>query len=499
MHVSKSFAAALAAAAGIAAPAGVPAATAQAVTAQTVTTAVPLPIAHYSHMLLDPAHHHLFITSGNGYQGTAGYSSILVTNYAGQTVATIPDQPGATGLALSGDGSTVYAALAGVDAVSAISTSSLTETARYRTGLDDPVNVAYTSGRVWFGWGAGTQGGIGSIDPSTSTVTVNAAPWNGFSAPMVTASPGGELVAGQPGESPAQLATYNVSSGGATPLAPEQEIPVPGTDGYADNLGSFQITPDGKDVVTASAAPSYQQVLRVSDLSADGTYPTTAYPDSVSISADGLVAAGTGSIYDNDIFMFAPGGRTPLATYNFGTNNSLATDGAALTPDSSELFAVTTTPSGDSPTLHVIPSPAGPSPAGAVQGYHALCLDNYGSSASDGTKIDLYTCNGTGAQYWTLNATQGPDGNYTGELVNGNGMCVNDAGYGGAGSKVILWSCTGTINEVWTYWPAYQEYSVTYGGHTYCMNDPGYSTTPGTQQIVWTCPDTANEQYTLPH
>jgi hypothetical protein len=31
------------------------------------------------------------------------------------------------------------------------------------------------------------------------------------------------------------------------------------------------------------------------------------------------------------------------------------------------------------------------------------------------------------------------------------------------------------------------------------MNDPASSTTPGIQQIVWTCPDTANEQYTLPH
>ena len=98
-----------------------------------------------------------------------------------------------------------------------------------------------------------------------------------------------------------------------------------------------------------------------------------------------------------------------------------------------------------------------------------------------------------------LDATRAASGNYTGELVSNNGQCVNDAGYGGAGSKVILWACTGTGNEVWTYWPKYREYSVTYSGHTYCMNDPGYSTAKGTQQIVWTCPDTANEQYSIPH
>ena len=465
--------------------------------AQAATPALVLPIAHYSHMLVDPAHQHLFISSG------AGYSSILVTDYAGQTVATISGEPGATGLALSGDGSTVYAALANGDAVSAISTRTLKETARYATGTGiAPAYVAYTSGRIWFGYSTATPpGGIGSIDPSTSpaTVTLNAAAGNWYSAPMVSASPGGELVAGEPFQSPVQLASYNVSTGTATVLAPEESISSAGQ--VASTLGSLQTTPDGKDVVIASGAPDYHQVYRVSDLSADGSYPTAAYPNSVSISGDGSVAAGTDS--SNEVFVFAPGGSTPLNTYNFGSQ-WLATDGVALTPDGRELFAVTTAqPNGDSPTLNVITNPEQRYPAGAVQGYHSMCLDNSGSSVgstvADGNKIDLYTCGVTDGQQWMLNATQGPDGNYTGELVNSNGMCANDAGYGGAGSKVILWSCTGTSNEIWTYWTHWREYSVSYGGHTYCMNDPGYSTTPGVQQIVWTCPDTANELYTLPH
>jgi outer membrane protein assembly factor BamB len=139
------------------------------------------------------------------------------------------------------------------------------------------------------------------------------------------------------------------------------------------------------------------------------------------------------------------------------------------------------------------------STTGQVTGYGNLALDDYHSGNTNGTPVDLDTPNGTGSQHWTFNAIEDSNGNYTGELVNSNGMCVNDAGYGGSGSKVILWSCTGTSNEEWTYWPTYKEYSVSYGGHAYCMNDPGYSTTPGVQQIVWTCPDTANEQYTLPH
>jgi DNA-binding beta-propeller fold protein YncE len=131
-----------AATAGIAISAGLPAASARA-----ATTSVQLPIARYSHMVVDQAHQHIFFSGGSTS------SSILVTDFSGNTVATIPNEPGATGLALSSDGSTVYAALANGDAVSAISTSTLTETARYDTGTGTaPVYVAYTSGKIWFGY-----------------------------------------------------------------------------------------------------------------------------------------------------------------------------------------------------------------------------------------------------------------------------------------------------------------------------------------------------------
>jgi sugar lactone lactonase YvrE len=346
MRLMQSLAAALTVTA--AAVAGLPA-----VTAQGATTAVPLPISQYSHMLVDATHKHLFITSGSGS------SSILVTDFSGQTVATIPNEPGAAGLALSGDGSTVYAALPGSDAISAISTSTLTETARYDTGASTgPTYVACTSGKIWFGYNgiaAGT-GGIGSIDPSTSpaTVTLSATPGSWYAAPMLTASPGGELVAGDPIQSPTTLASYDVSSGAATVLAPQETLYFNGTpSGF---LSSMAITPDGKDVVVAISYPSYHPVYRVSDLSADGTYPTTVLPDSVSISSDGTVAAGTVN-GTNEIFMFAPGGSTPLNTYNFGSN-WLVADGAALTPDGSELFAVTMTGGpGGVLALNMIPGP----------------------------------------------------------------------------------------------------------------------------------------------
>jgi Bacterial Ig-like domain (group 3) len=380
MRFKQSITAALAAVAGVAISAGVPASAAQA-----ATTTVTLPIAKYSHMLLDPAHQHLFFSSGSGS------TSILVTDYSGQTVATIPNEPGATGLALSADGSTVYAALADGDAVSAISTSTLAETARYTIGTTAiPYYVAYSSGKIWFGYNGAPFGGIGSIDPSTSPATVTLGTtgdrWN--AAPMLTATPGGELVAGEPGQSPVQLASYDVSSGGAVVLAPQKSLT------EAANLESMQITPDGTDVVLASGSPSYHEIYQVSGLSAVGTYPTTNYPDSVAIAADGTVAAGTSST--NEVFMFAPGGSTPLNTVALtGGAILLDDDGVAITPDASLLFAVTTNAANQAVQLNIVSDPTRPAqdptstavtcaPATAAPGQAVTCTATVTDTASSG-------------------------------------------------------------------------------------------------------------------
>jgi Ricin-type beta-trefoil lectin domain/Glycosyl hydrolases family 16 len=71
------------------------------------------------------------------------------------------------------------------------------------------------------------------------------------------------------------------------------------------------------------------------------------------------------------------------------------------------------------------------------------CLDVDGAGTANGTTVDLYTCNGTGAQDWV------PQSN--GSLVNPNsGKCLDDTGYGGSGTQVQIWSCTGNSNQEWT-------------------------------------------------
>src|SRR5579875_2704267 len=71
------------------------------------------------------------------------------------------------------------------------------------------------------------------------------------------------------------------------------------------------------------------------------------------------------------------------------------------------------------------------------------CLDVDAAGTSDGTTVDIYTCNGTGAQTWV------PQSN--GSLLNPeSGKCLDDTGYGGSGTQVQIWDCSGNANQEWT-------------------------------------------------
>src|SRR5689334_18650580 len=84
------------------------------------------------------------------------------------TVLTASSRPGVKGLVLSADESTLYAAAVDADAIVAVDTEKVTETARYSTGADtEPMYVAAAGDKIWFGYGPdGGKGGLGSLDPA---------------------------------------------------------------------------------------------------------------------------------------------------------------------------------------------------------------------------------------------------------------------------------------------------------------------------------------------
>ena len=76
-------------------------------------------------------------------------------------------------------------------------------------------------------------------------------------------------------------------------------------------------------------------------------------------------------------------------------------------------------------------------------------------------------------------------------------MCMNDKAGGGSGSPVILYTCNGGTNEVWSH-NSHAEYVLKAHGGTLCLDDPAYSTKNGTQLIVYTCNNGANQHWSLP-
>jgi sugar lactone lactonase YvrE len=343
--------------AGIALAIGTTTASATPTATTPAPSSVALPLTSYAHLVLDPLHRHIFISAGKGT------TAILVTDYAGKTVATIGNEQGANGLALSPDGRTVYAALADGDAISAISTRTLSETARYATTVE-PQYVTYTAGRVWFGYDdpANFTAGIGSINPwvSPAAVTLDATSDSWSIAPILAADRDGDLAAAEPVQSPAELATYDVSGGTARVLAPQKMLNVSPS---AANTKDIAITPDGTDLVTASGAPYEQEVFSMADLSSVGQYTTASYPNSVAIAANGTVFAGVTFNYGPAVYVFAPGNPTAARSLSLpsaqpSAPDNLADAGLAITPDGHELFAVSTDLGGDThPVLNIIPNP----------------------------------------------------------------------------------------------------------------------------------------------
>ena len=127
------------------------------------------------------------------------------------------------------------------------------------------------------------------------------------------------------------------------------------------------------------------------------------------------------------------------------------------------------------------------SATGPVTGYGGLCLDVRGASPANLTPVQVYTCNGTSAQQWTV---------ASGNTLQALGKCldVNAAGTSN-GTTVDLYDCNGTGAQVWVPQSGGALLNPESGK---CLDDTGWSTTPGTQLQIWSCTGGANQSWTLP-
>jgi hypothetical protein len=128
----------------------------------------------------------------------------------------------------------------------------------------------------------------------------------------------------------------------------------------------------------------------------------------------------------------------------------------------------------------------GGSSTGAVTGYQGLCLDVRSASSADGTPVQVYTCNGTNAQQWTVESNG---------TIQALGKCLDVIGAGTTnGTRVDLYTCNGTGAQSWQ---AQSNGELVNTNSGLCLDDTGFGAS-GTQVQIWACTGAANQQWNLP-
>jgi len=122
---------------------------------------------------------------------------------------------------------------------------------------------------------------------------------------------------------------------------------------------------------------------------------------------------------------------------------------------------------------------------GQITGYGGKCVDVAGASSANSTAVQLYTCNATAAQSWTI----GADGS-----VKALGKCLDVAAANPAnGTKVQIYDCNGTAAQQWT--PGSGGTLTSLGK---CLDATGPSSADGTKLQIWDCGGGANQKWNLP-
>ncbi|MER7181083.1 Ig-like domain repeat protein [Streptomyces hyaluromycini] len=288
------------------------------------------------------------------FVGDAANGRILASDYNGTLVNSDTGFDGVSDLALSDDGTTLYAALPGVHQVLALDPATLAVKTSYNIPTNTgPRHLAFAGGKAWFSYGDQWDGDIGSIDPAVDPaggadpVAMAQFPTEGTSVGiwgqgLLDTDPTrpGLLAVGETGISTDSMAVLDVSDGTAKVTA--------WYDGdYTLNSGisDIDLVP-GADQVLVNGTD--RDAWAGGKFSMAGSYPAAWGAD---ISATGLVAqfnAGKVAVYRPDTIR-------PLRTYAVGTTTDYATGNLRWAPDSSRIFALA--PNGGSFTLKVLTQP----------------------------------------------------------------------------------------------------------------------------------------------
>ncbi|MGW3936214.1 ricin-type beta-trefoil lectin domain protein [Streptomyces phaeochromogenes] len=121
-----------------------------------------------------------------------------------------------------------------------------------------------------------------------------------------------------------------------------------------------------------------------------------------------------------------------------------------------------------------------------IRGLAGKCVDVAGASSANGTPVQLYDCNSSAAQQWTVAS----DGS-----IRALGKCLDITGNGTAdGSTVQLWDCGGGANQRWVVSAAGD---IVNPQANKCLDVTGNNSANSTRLQIWTCSGGANQKWTV--
>ncbi|MCM2410670.1 glycoside hydrolase family 16 protein [Streptomyces sp. RKAG290] len=127
-----------------------------------------------------------------------------------------------------------------------------------------------------------------------------------------------------------------------------------------------------------------------------------------------------------------------------------------------------------------------PPTGGTITGLAGKCVDVAAANSANGTPVQLYDCNGSTAQKWSV----GADG-----TIRALGKCLDVASGGTAdGTVVQLWDCNGSAAQRWAVSGARD---IVNPQANKCLDVTGNSSANGARLQIWTCSGAANQKWTV--
>ncbi|MFC6087842.1 glycosyl hydrolase family 18 protein [Saccharothrix lopnurensis] len=124
---------------------------------------------------------------------------------------------------------------------------------------------------------------------------------------------------------------------------------------------------------------------------------------------------------------------------------------------------------------------------GPITGIAGKCVDVASANSANGTAVQLWTCNGSNAQTWTVASDN---------TLRALGKCLDITSAGTAnGTTAQLWDCNGSGAQTWQ---AQSNGTLRNPASGRCLDATGPSSADGTRLQIWDCFAGTNQVWRLP-